>query len=127
LASLFAAVIVADVLPLPELGADIVAAFLLMAIYSQLAPLVSYRWFDVLLLLIPLVRLWWSAKVMWWISSLPVRYRQRVPTKPLRVHAHILVKHRAHRGEVGRSASDVTIGLGVTGPAGWRAGLLAGG
>jgi hypothetical protein len=40
LASLFAAVIVADVLPLPELGADIVAAFLLMAIYSQLAPLV---------------------------------------------------------------------------------------
>ena len=58
--------------------ADVVAVVILwvsqLAVFAWLCPEVSYRWFDCLMLAVPIVgQLLWAPRILWRIAYLPYR------------------------------------------------------
>lgn len=59
-----------------------------LVVFAFLAPLVSYRWFDTLFLLVPIVSVVFWFRVVWRITALPQRYwparDEELPAHPRR-------------------------------------------
>lgn len=66
------ATIVADLLVRPE-NLYAASTVLLILLYAALAGRVSYRWFDSLVLLVPIYGVVWAARIMWRVAFLPLR------------------------------------------------------
>lgn len=60
--------------PEPDLNAGLwVATGGYMLVFTSLAPKVSYRWFDVLWILVPIFGALWMIRILWRITNLPYR------------------------------------------------------
>ena len=69
-----------------------------LQIFAVLAPRVSYRWFDCLLVLVPIYSLFWAFKILWRVSYLPFRDWPPRPDEVSRLSQSAAIRAASIRG-----------------------------